>query len=126
MAWSAVQQKAMKCLRDRFVRQEAMKSSRDRFVRFRLRSASTYTLTSSLSSAATDKQAEQRRDQTYCEPPPLKLAQASLSCREGGPAEALLVDVAASAARSRQSEKRRQWSQTLRYSAAIHGDQPLA
>ena len=87
-------------------------------------------------SAATDKQAEQRRDQTYCEPPPLKLAQASLSCREGGPAEALLVDVAASAARTRQSEqlrqwnrqaeKRRQWSQTLRYSAAIHGDQPLA
>ena len=42
----------------------------------RLRSASTYTLTSRLSSAATDKQAEQRRDQTYCEPPPLKLAQA--------------------------------------------------
>ena len=91
---------------------------------------------SRLSSAATDKQAEQRRDQTYCEPPPLKLAQASLSCPEGGPAEALLVDVAASAARSRQSEqlrhwnrqaeKRRQWSQTLRYSAAIHGDQPLA
>ena len=31
---------------------------------FRLRSASTYTLTSRLSSAATDKQAEQRRDQT--------------------------------------------------------------
>ena len=31
---------------------------------FRLRSASTYTLTSRPSSAATDKQAEQRRDQT--------------------------------------------------------------
>ena len=40
---------------------------------FRLGGASTYTLTSRLSSAATDKQAEQRRDQTYCEPPPLKL-----------------------------------------------------
>ena len=56
-----------------------------------------------LSSAATDKQPEQRRDQTYCEPPPLKVTQA-FGWREGGPAEALSVDVAPSAARSRQSE----------------------
>ena len=60
----------------------------------------------------------------------------TLGCREGGWAEALLVDVAASAARgrqseqlrqwSRQAEQLRQWSQTDATAAAIHGDPPLA
>jgi hypothetical protein len=50
--------------------------------------------------------------------------------------QALLVDVAASAARgrqseqlrqwSRQAEQLRQWSQTDATAAAIHGDPPLA
>ena len=56
---------------------------------FKLRSASTYTLASRLSNAATDKQAEQRRNQTYSEPPPLKLNHNEISglstrCSGGG------------------------------------------
>ena len=87
-------------------------------------------------SQALSRQAEQRHrcSQTLRYAPPIL---GGLDCRAGDPAEALLVDMALSVARSRlaeqlrpcshilsrQAEQRRRCSQTLRYAAGVHDGQ---
>ena len=87
-------------------------------------------------SQALSRQAEQRHrcSQTLRYAPPIL---GGLDCRAGDPAEALLVDVALSVARSRlaeqlhpcshilsrQAEQRPRCSQTFRYAAGVHENQ---